>query len=64
MLRAVVLATAGVGLSATLPLAADALHSPLSYCVAGVSCALLLFTELDTLWVSSAQSSWDCWGWY
>ncbi len=51
MLRAVVLATAGVSLSASLPLAADALHSPLSYCVAGGSCALLLFTELDTLWV-------------
>jgi chromate transporter len=51
MLRAVVLATAGVSLSATLPLAADALHSPLAYGVAGVSCVLLLFTEIDTLWV-------------
>ena len=51
MLRFVVLATAGVSLSATLPLAADALHSPLSYCVAAASCAVLLFTELDSLWV-------------
>lgn len=51
MLRAVVLATAGVCLSATLPLAADALHSPLSYVIAGASFVILLITELDTVWV-------------
>ena len=51
MLRAVVLASAGISLSATLPLGADALHNLLSYAIAGASLLLLIFTEVDTIWV-------------
>lgn len=50
-LNAVVLASAGVSLSATFPLAADALINPLTYCIALVSLAILVFTEIDSLWV-------------
>lgn len=50
-LRAVVLASAGISLSATLPLGADALHSPFSWLLAIASCGLLIFTRLDTLLV-------------
>lgn len=51
VLRTVVLASAGVSLSATLPLAADALHGVLSYLIAGVALVILLATEVETLWV-------------
>ncbi len=51
VLRAVVLASAGISLSATLPLAVDALHSPVSYALAAASCGVLLFTRVDTVWV-------------
>ena len=50
-LRAVVIASAGVSLSATLPLSADALQNPPLYIIAIVSLALLVFTAWDTLWV-------------
>jgi hypothetical protein len=49
--RAVVVASAGVSLSATLPLSADALQNPPLYVIAAVSLALLVFTAWDTLWV-------------
>ncbi len=51
MLRAVVLASAGVSLAATLPLGVDALHSPIAYGIAAVSLGLLLFTKVETIWV-------------
>ena len=50
-LRAVVIGSAGVSLSATLPLSADALQNPPLYVIAAVSLALLVFTAWDTLWV-------------
>ena len=50
-LRAIVIASAGVSLSATLPLSADALRNPPLYIIAAVSLALLIFTAWDTLWV-------------
>ncbi len=56
-LRAVVLATAGVSLSATLPLASDALHSPLAWVIAAASCGALIFTKLDSLWVMGAAAA-------
>jgi chromate transporter len=50
-LRTVVLASAGVSLSATLPLAADALHGPVTWGIAGVSLVVLLRTGVETVWV-------------
>ena len=54
-LRAVVLASAGISLSATLPLGADALTSPLTWALAIVSLGLLVFTKLDTTLVMLAS---------
>lgn len=54
-LRAVVLASAGISLSATLPLGADALTSPLMWALAIVSLGLLVFTKLDTTLVMLAS---------
>ncbi len=51
VLRAVVLASAGISLSATLPLGADALHNGFSYAIAGISMVLLIFTPVETIWV-------------
>lgn len=51
VLRAVVLASAGISLSATLPLAADALHGVFSYAIAFAALVILVWTEIDTLWV-------------
>jgi chromate transporter len=47
-LRAVVLASAGISLSATLPLGADALQSPAAWAFAIASLGLLVFTKIDT----------------
>ena len=54
-LRAVVLASAGISLSATLPLGADALTSPLTWALAVVSLGLLVFTKLETTLVMLAS---------
>lgn len=51
VLRAIVLASAGISLSATLPLGADALHTPFSYVLAATSFLLLILTRLETIWV-------------
>jgi chromate transporter len=51
ILRAVVLASAGISLSATLPLGVDALHSPTSYVIAAVSMLVLVTTKIETIWV-------------
>ena len=56
-LRAVVLASAGVSLSATLPLAADALHGRLSYAIAAVSVGVLIWAEVETVWVILAAAA-------
>ena len=48
MLRAVVLASAGISLSATLPLGADALRTPAAWLIALVSLALLVRTKVDS----------------
>ncbi len=56
VLRAVVLASAGISLSATLPLGADALHSALSYILAGASMLLLILTDVETIVVIGAAS--------
>ncbi len=56
ILRAVVLASAGISLSATLPLGVDALHGPLSYIIALVSMLILIFTKVDTIWVILASA--------
>jgi chromate transporter len=50
-LRAVVVASAGVSLSATLPLSTDALRNVPLYSIAAISLVLLLVTTWDTLWV-------------
>lgn len=55
-LRAVVLASAGISLSATLPLGADALQSPVAWAQAVVSCALLVFTKVDTTLVVAGSA--------
>lgn len=55
-LRAIVVASAGVSLSATLPLSVDALRSVPLYGIAAVSLILLTFTAWDTLWVMLAAA--------
>ncbi|MDX2180398.1 MAG: chromate transporter [Bryobacteraceae bacterium] len=56
MLRAIVIASAGVSLSATLPLGIDALTSPLAWAIAAGSLVVLLRTELDTIWAIAAAA--------
>jgi chromate transporter len=56
MLNTVVLASAGISLSATLPMAVDALTSWLMYGLAIVSAAVLLRTQVDTVWVIAAAA--------
>ncbi len=51
MVRAVILSSAGLLLSAALPLARDAITGPLTLGIAGASLLLTLFTRIDTLWV-------------
>ena len=50
-IRAVVLASAGLLLSASLPLARDAITGPLTFGIMLVSVAVLAFTKVDTMWV-------------
>ena len=51
ILQAVVLASAGLLLAATIPLAHVALTDWVTVAIASVSLVLLLTTELDTLWI-------------
>ena len=51
ILQAVVLASAGLLLAATIPLAHVALTDWVTVAIAAVSLVLLLTTELDTLWI-------------
>jgi chromate transporter len=50
-IRAVVLASAGLLLSASVPLARDAITGPLALGIVLVSFALLALTKIDTVWV-------------
>jgi chromate transporter len=50
-LQAVVIASAGLLLAASIPLAHDALTDRVTIVIAAVSLVLLLTTELDTLWI-------------
>ena len=49
--RAVLVAGGGLLLSASVPLAQDAIRGPLSIGIVVVSFALIAFTRLDTFWV-------------
>lgn len=51
VLETVVIASAGLLLAAAIPLARDALIDPVTIGIAVVSLALLLATEIDTLWI-------------
>jgi chromate transporter len=51
VLETVVIASAGLLLAASIPLARDALTDPITIGIAIVSLVLLLTTELDTLWI-------------
>jgi chromate transporter len=51
VLETVVIASAGLLLAASIPLAHDALTDPVTIGIAIVSLVLLLTTELDTLWI-------------
>jgi chromate transporter len=51
VLQAVVIASAGLLLAASIPLARDALTDWVTMLIAAVSLVLLLTTELDTLWI-------------
>jgi chromate transporter len=51
ILQTVVIASSGLLLAAAIPLAKDALTDPITIGIAIVSLALLLTTELDTLWI-------------
>ena len=51
VIRAVTLASAGLLLAATVPLARDALTSPLAAVIAAGGFAALVFTRIDTIWV-------------
>jgi chromate transporter len=51
VLQAVVIASAGLLLAASIPLAHDALTDWVTIVIAAVSLVLLLTTELDTLWI-------------
>ena len=50
-IRAVVLASAGLLLSASVPLARDAITGPLTLGIVLVSFAVLALTKIDTVWV-------------
>jgi chromate transporter len=50
-IRAVVLASAGLLLSASLPLARDAITGPLTLGIVLLSFAVLVLTKVDTVWV-------------
>jgi chromate transporter len=50
-IRAVVLASAGLLLSASVPLARDAITGPLTFVIMLLSLAVLVLTKIDTIWV-------------
>ena len=59
-IEAVMLASGGLVLTATVPLARDTIAGPAAAAIAVASFALLSFTRVDTLWVilGSASAGW------
>jgi len=57
VLQAVVIASAGLLLAASIPLAPDALTDPVTFAIAIVSLIILLTTELDALWIILASAA-------
>ena len=57
VLQAVVIASAGLLLAASIPLARDALTDLVTVAIAAVSLLLLLATEVDTLWIILASAA-------
>ncbi len=55
-IQALTLAAAGLIVSATVPLARDALHGPVSVAIAVSSFAFMAFTERDTLWIIAGSA--------
>lgn len=51
VLQTVIIASAGLLLAASIPLARDALTDPVTVAIAAVSLVVLLTTKLDTLWI-------------
>jgi chromate transporter len=56
-IRAVVMASAGLLLSASLPLARDAVTGPVTLCIVIASFAILTLTKIDTVWVVLAGAA-------
>ncbi len=54
--KALTLAAAGLIVSATVPLARDALHGPVSVAIAVSSFLFMAFTERDTLWIIAGSA--------
>ncbi|MDQ2947435.1 MAG: chromate transporter [Acidobacteriota bacterium] len=50
-IRAVLLAGAGLLLSASIPLARDAITGPLPFVIAAISFVVIGFTRIDSIWV-------------
>jgi chromate transporter len=50
-IQSLTLAAAGLVASATIPLARDALHGPVSAIIACASFVFMIFTDHDTLWI-------------
>jgi chromate transporter len=57
VLQAVVIASAGLLLVASIPLAREALTDPVTIAIAIVSLIILLTTKLDTLWIILASAA-------
>jgi chromate transporter len=57
VLQAVIIASAGLLLAASIPLARDALTDSVTVVIAAVSLLLLLMTEVDTLWIILASAA-------
>ena len=55
-IQALTLAAAGLIAAATVPLARDALHGPLSILIACASFVFMAFTEIDTLWIIAGSA--------
>jgi chromate transporter len=50
-IRAVLMASAGLLLSSSLPLTRDAITGPFTFAIVAVSLGLLVLTKVDTIWV-------------
>jgi chromate transporter len=55
-IQALTLAAAGLIASATIPLARDALHGPVSTAIACASFVFMAFTDRDTLWIIAGSA--------